>query len=306
MPLERRRGGALRQRSDRYREVNRAAIRLSAAFSPLIRMAIVVGFTATLIYGGWMALTGSLAVGAYGVMVFLTQRLLWPLTRLGQTFDLYQRAMASTTRVLDVLDRETVVESGDRELAEVAGDVAFDDVSFGYLATHPILQHADLRMPAGQTTAIVGATGAGKSTVVKLLLRFYDVEAGTISIDGHDIRTLSLRSLRGAIGLVSQDVFLFHGTVRENIVYGSWGASQEAIERAARLALHTETVLARARYAVRVEGSPPEMVPAGDAYAVVSGRHPLLLARAEPVVPFDLRMEAAERTLVGRVALPCQ
>ncbi len=302
----------LRQRSDCYREVNRAAIRLSAAFSPLIRMAIVVGFTATLVYGGWMALNGSLAVGAYGVMVFLTQRLLWPLTRLGQTFDLYQRAMASTHRVLDVLDRDTAVQSGDQELDTVAGDVVFDDVCFGYRAGHPILQHAHLHMPAGQTTAIVGATGAGKSTVVKLLLRFYDVDAGRISIDGHDIRSLSLRSLRGAIGLVSQDVFLFHGTVRENIAYGSFDASDDDIIEAARIAEAHAFIEALPNGYDTVVGERGQKLSGGQRQRISLARavlkNPPILVLDEATSSVDNETEAAiqrslERIAVGRTTI---
>lgn len=302
----------LRERSDRYREVNRAAIRLSAAFSPLIRMAIVVGFTATLVYGGWMALEGRLAVGAYGVMVFLTQRLLWPLTRLGQTFDLYQRAMASTTRVLDVLDREAEVQSGGRELDDVEGEVVFDDVRFGYLASHPILKHAAMRMPAGRTTAIVGATGAGKSTVVKLLLRFYDVDEGTITIDGHDIRDLSLASLRRSVGLVSQDVFLFHGTVRENIAYGSFAASDDDIVGAARIAEAHAFIEALPNGYDTVVGERGQKLSGGQRQRISLARavlkNPPILVLDEATSSVDNETEAAiqrslERIAVGRTTI---
>ena len=226
----------LRERSDAYREVNRHAIRLSAAFSPLIRMVIVIGFVATLVYGGYLALAGTLAVGAYGMLVFLTQRLLWPLTRLGQMVDLYHRAMASTSRVLDVLDRAPTITTGDTPLDSPKGDVELDAVTFGYDDGHPIIEAMTLRMPAGETTAIVGATGAGKSTIIKLLLRFYDTTAGSVRVDGHDVRELRLDQLRDAIALVSQDVFLFGGTVRENIAYGSFDASHEDIVAAAKVA----------------------------------------------------------------------
>ncbi len=224
--------------SEAYQASNRAAIRLSSAFSPLIRMVIVVGFTATLVYGGWLVTEETLAVGAYSVMVFLTQRLLWPLTRLGSTFDLYQRAMASTTRVLNLLDTRPQIVSGDGKLPaeEVEGALRFEELSFAYHPEIPILRSLDLALPAGRTTAVVGATGSGKSTLVKLLLRFYDPVGGRITIDGKDIRGLRLEDLRRAIGLVSQDVFLFHGTVRENIAYGRPDASAEEIEAAARAA----------------------------------------------------------------------
>jgi ATP-binding cassette subfamily B protein len=225
--------------SEAYRRANRDAIRVSSAFSPLIRMVIVLGFMATLVYGGLLVVEGgSLAVGAYSVMVFLTQRLLWPLTRLGSTVDLYQRAMASTTRIFELLDTRVGIESGTRRLpvTEVEGEVVLDDVRFAYGNGVPILHGISLRMPAGRTTAIVGATGSGKSTLIKLLLRFYDVTGGAVRVDGHDLRDLDMSDLRRAIGLVSQDVFLFHGTVAENIAYGSFGATREAVVAAATVA----------------------------------------------------------------------
>lgn len=219
-----------------YQEANRRAITLSSAFSPLIRIVILTGFTATLLAGGFYALQGRIDVGAYSVMVFLTQRLLWPLTRLGQTFDLYQRAMASTNRILDLLDTKPSIVDGPEELADVDGHIEFTNVTFAYTTGYPVIEDLTLTIPAGQTTAIVGATGSGKTTLIKLLLRFYDVTEGSITIEGHDIRLLKLASLRRAVGLVSQDVYLFHGTVRDNIAYGKPGSSLEEIVAAARVA----------------------------------------------------------------------
>lgn len=226
--------------SRRYQESNRSAIRLSSAFVPMIRMVIMLGFIAILVFGGQLALRGELGVGAYSLMVFITQRLLWPLTRLGETLDLYQRAMASTSRVLDLLDTRPQIRSGDTPLPleQVHGEITLENVSFEYQSSggQRVIQNLSLRIPAGQTLGIVGATGAGKSTLVKLLLRFYDVQSGRILLDGHDLRQLRLADLRRAIGFVSQDVFLFHGTVRENIAYGSFDAGFEEIVRAAKVA----------------------------------------------------------------------
>jgi len=226
----------VRKESDAYRQSNRRAIRLSSAFSPLIRMVIVCGFTGTLILGGKMALQGSLEVGAYSVLVFLTQRLLWPLTRLGETFDRYQRAMASTGRVLDLLDTEPRIRGGTRRLEATRGEIVFQDVSFSYPKRASILSDLTLTLPAGRTTAIVGATGSGKSTIVKLLLRFYEPDKGRILLDDVDLAELHLGGLRGAMGIVSQDVFLFHGSVRDNIAYGSFDAPLDRIVEAAKVA----------------------------------------------------------------------
>ncbi|MBF2078884.1 MAG: ABC transporter ATP-binding protein [Synechococcales cyanobacterium T60_A2020_003] len=224
--------------SEAYRRSNRRAIAVSAAFTPLIRIVILLGFTGTLFYGGLAAASGSLAVGSYSVMVFLTQRLLWPLTRLGETLDQYQRAMASTTRVMNLLDTPIAIHPGHRALpiANVQGDIWFRDVTFAYPERSPVLRNLTLHIPAGKTTAIVGSTGSGKSTLVKLLLRLYEIDGGSISLDGIELRDLDLYDLRRAIGLVSQDVFLFHGSVAENIRYGTPNASPEDVIRAARLA----------------------------------------------------------------------
>lgn len=224
--------------SEAYRQSNRRAITLSAAFVPLIRIVILVGFTATLLYGGLETARGAIAVGTYSVMVFITQRLLWPLTSLGQTLDNYQRAMASTRRVFGLLDTPIAAHPGDRLLNpdQVRGAIALNDVEFGYRDRPPVLRGLSLEIPAGQTIAIVGATGSGKSTVVKLLLRLYEIQGGSITLDGMDIREVELRSLRRQIGWVSQEVFLFHGTVAENIAYGSFDAPREQIIEAAKLA----------------------------------------------------------------------
>ncbi len=270
----------VRQESEAYRRSNRKAIALSAAFIPLIRFVVLVGFLATLLYGGKLAIEGKLSVGSYSVLVFLTQALLWPLTRLGETFDLYQRAMASTNRVLDLLETPIEIHSGylglglerngeEGEAREggkdrgeqqfqvnspfmlhspapiphpsagtslTAGDIRLHHVTFAYRNRAPVLKDLSLHIPAGKTTAIVGATGSGKSTLVKLLLRLYEIQSGSITLDGVDIRDLKLRDLRRAIGWVSQDVFLFHGTVADNIAYGSFGASFQEIQQAAEIA----------------------------------------------------------------------
>jgi len=167
----------LRETSETYREANRLAIRFSSAFSPLIRMVIVAGFMATLLMGGWLTLAGTLEVGVYSVLVFLTQRLLWPLTRLGATYDLYQRAMASTHRILDLIDRPSEVRDGPAVLdpGRVEGHIRFENVEFAYSERDKLFTGLNMDIPAGKTTAIVGATGSGKSTLVKLLLRFHQV-----------------------------------------------------------------------------------------------------------------------------------
>jgi ATP-binding cassette, subfamily B, bacterial len=224
--------------SQAYRASNGQAIRLSAAFIPLIRFAILFAFIAILVIGGLQAWSGAIAIGTYSFLVFITQRLLWPLTTLGRTLDDYQRAMASTHRVMDLLDTPVAIPSGHRPLpvSTVRGHIRFEAVDFAYAGRDRLLEGFDLEVPAGATLGIVGATGSGKSTIVKLLLRLYAIQAGRVLLDGVAIEELELQDLRRAIGLVSQEVFLFHGTVAENIAYGSFQASRGAIERAAGLA----------------------------------------------------------------------
>lgn len=238
-----------------YQEANRRAIRLSSAFSPLIRMAIVVGFTATLVYGGHLTLRGELAVGSYSVLVFLTQRLLWPLTRLGETFDLYQRAMASTVRVLDLLAEPVTLQDGSEPLDRTAvqGALAFRNVTFAYPEREPVLEAFSLEVAPGETVALVGPTGAGKTTLTRLLLRFHDPQQGEVTLDGRDLRSFRVRDLRAAIGFVSQQVFLFPGSVQENIAYGRPDAPSADVRAAAEAAeAHAFVAALPDGYATRV------------------------------------------------------
>ena len=228
----------LRIESDAYSQSNQRAIALSAAFVPLIRMIILAGFTALLVYGGFEAIDGKISVGVYSTLTVMIQRLLWPLTRLGETLDQYQRAMASTNRSMNLLDTLIAIHSGTRTLdAKLAqGEIWLNNVTFSYRDRSPVIQNLSLHIPAGKTTAIVGSTGSGKSTLVKLLLRLYDIQAGSITLDGIELRELELADLRRAIGWVSQDVFLFHGSVLENITYGSPSATLAEAIAAAQIA----------------------------------------------------------------------
>ena len=228
----------LEEESSAYVTANRSAIRISSAFIPIIRMAILVGFVATLIYGGKLTLDGQLNAGAYSALVFLTQRLLWPLTRLAETVDLFERAMASTRRILNLIEVPIRTRSGSRELPieKVKGELRFENVNFVYPNGAEVLRDINISIAPGETVAVVGQTGSGKSTLMKLLLRFYSPASGCIKLDGTDLTELKIPDLRRAFGLVSQDVFLFHGTVAENIAYGRPGANQADIEAAAKAA----------------------------------------------------------------------
>ncbi len=223
--------------SNAYRSANARAIAVSSAITPVIRMAILAGFTATLVYGGWLTLHDELAVGAYSVLVYLTQRLLWPMTGLAEVADMYQRSMSAIDRAMNLLDTPIQIRYDGKALpqAQVSGDIRFEDVSFAY-GEQTTLHHISLHIPAGKTVAFVGSTGSGKSTLVKLLLRFYTPASGHILLDGVASDSLNLQDLRRVIGYVAQDSFLTDGTIADNIAYGLEQVSDADIAAAARAA----------------------------------------------------------------------
>lgn len=304
----------LRFESNEYLERNRRAIRWGSAFTPLIRMVIVTGFIAITVAGGKLALDGVLEIGAYSVLIFMTQRLLWPLTRLGETFDLYQRAMASTIRILDLLGIKSSIIDGELHLptAEVRGDMRLEQVEFAYSDGREVIRDLSLDIPAGDTIAIVGATGAGKSTVIKLLLRYYDVTAGRVLLDGFDLRELRQADIRRAIGLVSQDVFLFHGTVRENIAYGDPEASLNRVIDAARVAEAHEFITQLPQAYDTVVGERGQKLSGGQRQRLSIARavltDPPILILDEATSSVDNETEAAiqrslERIVIGRTTI---
>ncbi len=224
--------------SQAYRKSNERAIALSAAFVPRIRLVIVLSFTGIMVFGGMEVVEGRLSVGIYSTLILLAQQVLLPLIIMGNVLDLYERAMASTARIMNVLDTPVTTHSGEISLPadKVRGEVEFSNVTFGYRDRPPLLENLSLKVPTGKTIGIVGSTGSGKSTLVKLLLRFYEAKSGSILLDGIELQNLELKDLRRCIGLVSQDLFLFHGTVAENIAYGSFEATEAEIIEAAKVA----------------------------------------------------------------------
>lgn len=228
------------ENSSGYRDANYNAIKLNAVYIPLIRMLIALGFGGTLLLGSYWVLNdyGWLTVGELVLFSMMIQRVLWPVTRLGQTLDNYERAKASARRVFGLLHEESKIQDPDapKEMERAGGEIAFQAAEFGYLENLPILKGLSFQVKPGETVGIAGTTGSGKSTLIKLLLRFYDLDGGTIRLDGVDLRDYALRDLRRNIALVSQDTYLFHGSIRENIAYGLENVGAEEIERAAKIA----------------------------------------------------------------------
>lgn len=300
--------------SQGYREANRRAIAVSSAFTPLIRLAILAGFISTLVIGGRMALSGALAVGSYSVLIFLTQRLLWPLTGLAQTVDLYQRAMASTDRVLNLLATPILIPTGGKALSakSVKGELKLENITFAYGNGVTIFRDLSLEIPAGKTTALVGSTGSGKSSLAKLLLRFYLPQGGKICLDGEDIQSLDLTDLRRLIGFVGQDIFLFNGSIRDNIAYGRFDARLPEIVEAAKVAEADEFIRALPQGYDTVIGDRGQRLSGGQrqriaiARAVLKNPPIMILDEATSAVDNEterLIQKSLERIAVGRTMI---
>lgn len=221
-----------------YVRANESAIKVSALFTPLIRMLVMIGFLMTMLVGGKLALDGKIEVGTYSVLVFLIQRLLWPLTRLGQTLDLFQRAMASADRAFALLETPSTINNGSYSptLEQVKGRLDLIDVGFSYSDGTPVIKNLNLNIRPGESLGLVGGTGAGKTTLIKLLQRFYDPTHGEITLDGKGLKEFNLQALRSSIAVVSQDVYLFHGTIRDNVRFARSEATEEEIDLACKQA----------------------------------------------------------------------
>lgn len=236
--------GQEEQETGKLREVGRRlyagrlrTIRFNARYTPALQAVPALGQVAMLALGGWLAVRGHITLGTFVAFSTYLAQLVGPVRMLAMVLTVAQQARASSERVLELIDTEPSIKDGTKTLpADAPATVEFDDVSFGYDEERPVLDGLSLEIRAGETLAVVGASGSGKSTVSLLLPRFYDVTHGAVLVGGHDVRDLTLDSLRAAIGLVPEDSFLFSDTVRANIAYGRPDATDEQIEAAARAA----------------------------------------------------------------------
>lgn len=294
--------------SNAYKNANQKVIRLSAAFVPMIRMLILAGFIGILLFAGFKTLNGAMEVGLYSILIFVTQRLLWPLTRLGETFDLYQRAMASTKRIMSILKIDQQLKDGKLEMdkSQVKGNYVFDAVSFKYKTGRQVLKNLSFDIPAGQTVGIVGPTGAGKSSMIKLLMRMYDVESGAIILDGENIKDYKLSDLTQTIGFVSQDIFLFEGSIKDNIQYGSFDASDEAIKEAAILAEAHDFIMQLPETYDTIVGERGQKLSGGQRQRIALARailkNPPILILDEATSAVDNETEAAIQRSLTKIA----
>ncbi len=236
--------GRVSELSKEYQKENIGAISISSAFVPVIRMGVLAGFLGTILIGSHMALSGTLAVGSYSVLVFLTQRFLWPFTTLGTLVDDFERSMASSQRIFDLLNTDVHIPEpkNPTKLDNLRSDILFDSISFNYPGGQTLFHEFSMHIKNGTSVGIVGDTGSGKTTLAKLLLRLYDPVSGAIKIGDSDIKDVSIESLRNKIGVVNQETFLFDGSIRKNIAYGNKHCEEDDIIRVAEQSQCTEFI----------------------------------------------------------------
>ncbi len=305
------------------RDANMVTVKLNAAYFPSVEMLSGLAVAAIVLYGGLQAIEGHISIGTIVAFVAALSNLFEPIQQLSQLYATYQSGMAALEKIFQLLDVKPDLE--DRadavELPRIAGEVDFDDVSFAYQRRRGedsdaeqvlALDHISLQIPPGQTVALVGATGAGKSTMAKLIARFYDPTSGAILIDGHDLREVSSRSLRSQMGIVPQEAFLFSGSVAENIAFGRPDADADQI-RAAAAAVGAEEFISELPSGYDTEiGERGTQLSAGQRQLIAFARaliaDPRILVLDEATSNVDLHSEARieqglRRLLAGRTSI---
>jgi len=310
-PRHRRRFAEL---NDEHRDANMKTVYLNAAYFPAVELVSAVATAAILLYGGNQVVEGSVTIGVLAAFVFYLQSFFDPIQSLSQLYTTYQAGMAALDKIFELLDEKPDVADRDDaiELPRVRGEIHFEDVTFSYGGEAPALDHVTLVVPPGQTLALVGATGAGKSTLAKLVARFYDPNEGRVLIDGHDLREVTERSLRSQLGIVPQESFLFSGTIRDNIAFGRADATEEDVEAAARaVGAHEFVERMPDGYDTEV-GERGGHLSAGQrqlvAFARAAAADPRILILDEATSNVDVRTESQiehglRRLLAGRTAI---
>jgi ATP-binding cassette subfamily B protein len=301
--------------NDEHRQVNMKTVYLNAAYFPSVELLSAVATAAILLYGGNQAIDGNgVTIGVLASFVFYLQTFFDPIQSLSQLYTTYQAGMAALDKIFELLDEQP--DLGDKPgalvLPRLRGEIEFDEVSFSYDGETPALCEVDMRVPPGQTVALVGATGAGKSTLAKLVARFYDPDHGRVLVDGHDLRDVTERSLRSQLGIVPQEGFLFSGTIRDNIAFGRPDATDDHV-RAAATAVGAHEFIERLPEGYDSEvGERGGQLSAGQrqlvAFARAAAADPRILILDEATSNVDVRTEAQierglRRLLAGRTAL---
>ena len=276
-----------------YQIKNRKAIMLSSAFIPIVRMGVLSGFLATMIIGSIKTLNGEIAVGSFSVLVFLTQRFLWPFTRLGETVDLFERSMASNKRILDLIDTPYEIKNSKNaiNLDNYKQDIIFKNVSFSYNKDTTLFNNLNLKIKQGDFLGIVGQTGAGKTTIIKLLLRFYNIKTGEIYLGNQNIADIKINNLRKNIGYVSQDIFLFDGTIKENICYPELESNESDLKIACQKSQSKEFIdKLPDKYETRI-GERGQKLSAGQKQRIAIAR---AIYKNPPIIIFDEATSAVD------------
>ena len=300
--------------NDQNRDANMRTVNLNAAYFPSVELLSAVATAAILLYGGNQVLDGAATIGVLASFVFYLQSFFDPIQSLSQLYTTYQAGMAALDKIFELLDEEPdIADRPDSvELPRVRGEIDFEDVSFSYDGEQPALSDVSLHIPPGQTVALVGATGAGKSTLAKLVARFYDPDGGRVLVDGHDLRDVTERSLRSQLGIVPQEGFLFSGTIRDNIAFGRPDAGDDEVYAAAR-AVGAHEFIERLPEGYDTEvGERGGNLSAGQrqlvAFARAAAADPRILILDEATSNVDVRTEAQierglRRLLAGRTAI---
>ncbi len=299
--------GKLQRVADGIFRNNMEVTRLRTIYTPLFSLLPSVGQLVIISYGGWLVLQGQVTIGQFVMFMQFLNMLIWPVQMMGEQIASGQRAITSAARVWNVLREEPTVRERPhaRSLPAGRGEVTFDHVRFSYQTGRPVLHDFSLRVPAGMAVALVGPTGCGKSTVARLLPRFYDIDSGTISIDGVDIRDLKLHELRRNVGLVFEDTFLFSDSLRNNIAYGRLEAHDDEIQRAAQLAQAAEFIEQSPDTYDTVVGEQGFSLSGGQRQRIAIARavlmQPRVLILDDATSSVDARMEEEIRSALRRV-----